>query len=119
MRRLPILLVFLVLVTSGCNVPLPATPTSASATQTDSLPTAIPNTFIPAPTSINTQPNTTTFPDPGGYTWQAIVSHLQRPVDLQADGSGRLFVLEKNGRIRIIQNGQLLPDPFLDITDKV
>ena len=44
---------------------------------------------------------------------------LQRPVDLQADGSGRLFVIEKLGRIRIIENGQLSPDPFLDITDRV
>jgi glucose/arabinose dehydrogenase len=40
-------------------------------------------------------------------------------VDLQADGSGRLFVIEKSGRIRIIQDGQLLPQPFLDITDRV
>jgi len=44
---------------------------------------------------------------------------LERPDDLQADGSGRLFVIEKVGRIRIIQDGQLLPKPFLDITDRV
>jgi glucose/arabinose dehydrogenase len=40
-------------------------------------------------------------------------------VDLQADGSGRLFVIEKVGRIRIIENDQLLETPFLDITDRV
>jgi glucose/arabinose dehydrogenase len=40
-------------------------------------------------------------------------------VDLQPDGSGRLFVLEKAGRIRILLNDQLLPEPFLDITDRV
>ena len=61
----------------------------------------------------------TTFPDPNGYTWQPVVEGLQRPVDLQPDGSGRLFVLEKVGRIRIIENDQLLEAPFLDITDRV
>ena len=35
------------------------------------------------------------------------------------DGSGRLFVVERVGRIRIIQDGQLLPDPFLDISSLV
>jgi uncharacterized repeat protein (TIGR01451 family) len=32
------------------------------------------------------------------------------------DGSGRLFVVEQPGRIRIIKNGALLATPFLDIT---
>jgi hypothetical protein len=38
-------------------------------------------------------------------------------VDLKhaGEGSGRLFVVEQAGRIRIIQNGELLPDSFLDI----
>ncbi len=31
------------------------------------------------------------------------------------DGSGRLFVVEQAGYIRIVANGQVLPDPFLDI----
>jgi glucose/arabinose dehydrogenase len=117
MKRILILLV-LILVCSGCNIPLPSTPTSASATQSDPLPTTLPNTTVP--TQIQSTPNVTTFPDPNGYTWQLVIdAPLQRPVDLQADGSGRLFVIEKLGRIRIIKNGQLLPDPFLDITDRV
>jgi glucose/arabinose dehydrogenase len=48
-----------------------------------------------------------------------VVEGLQRPVDLQPDGSGRLFVIEKAGRIRILEDGQLLETPFLDITDRV
>jgi glucose/arabinose dehydrogenase len=32
------------------------------------------------------------------------------------DGSGRLFILERIGRVWIFQKGQLLPTPFLDIT---
>ena len=35
------------------------------------------------------------------------------------DGTGRLFVLERQGRIRIIQDGALLDEPFMDISDDV
>lgn len=35
------------------------------------------------------------------------------------DGSGRLFVLEQGGKIRIILNGNILSTSFLDITDRV
>ncbi|HEX8241998.1 MAG TPA: PQQ-dependent sugar dehydrogenase [Longimicrobium sp.] len=31
-------------------------------------------------------------------------------------GDARLFVVEQTGRIRIIQNGQVLPTPFLDVS---
>ena len=34
------------------------------------------------------------------------------------DGSGRLFVVEQPGRIRIIKNGAVLATPFLDITGR-
>src|SRR5262245_54098410 len=30
-------------------------------------------------------------------------------------GDPRLFVVEKTGRVRIVENGALLPTPFLDI----
>lgn len=35
------------------------------------------------------------------------------------DGSGRLFVVEQRGRIRIVKEGALLKKPFLDISDRV
>lgn len=52
---------------------------------------------------------------------QVVVTGLVSPVGLEhsPDGSGRLFVVEQGGTIRIIQNGSLLPQPFLDITSKV
>ncbi len=51
---------------------------------------------------------------------QEVASGLSRPVHLAApSGDARLFVVEQPGRIRIVQNGQLLATPFLDITSIV
>ncbi|MBD3883993.1 PQQ-dependent sugar dehydrogenase [Phormidium tenue FACHB-886] len=49
------------------------------------------------------------------------VSGLQQPVHITSakDGSRRLFVVEQTGRIQIVQKGQVLATPFLDISDRV
>ncbi|MFW6175981.1 MAG: PQQ-dependent sugar dehydrogenase, partial [Acidobacteriota bacterium] len=36
-----------------------------------------------------------------------------------ADGTGRFFVLEQPGRVRVVQDGELLPEPFLDFSNQV
>lgn len=61
------------------------------------------------------------FPDPTGYAWSPVVTGLELPVDIQnaGDGSGRLFIVEKRGQILVLQNEQLLPQPFLDIRSEV
>ena len=35
------------------------------------------------------------------------------------DGSGRLYVVEQPGRIRILRDGKLLERPFLDVAGRV
>ena len=49
------------------------------------------------------------------------VSGLTFPVQLThaGDGSGRLFVIEREGRIRIVRDGMLVETPFLDISQRV
>ena len=43
-------------------------------------------------------------------------SGLDSPIDLQAPpGDARLFIAERAGRIRVVQNGALLTTPFLDL----
>jgi glucose/arabinose dehydrogenase len=58
---------------------------------------------------------------PSKYRLVEVAAGLDKPVYVTdaGDGSGRLFVLEQDGRIRIIQNGQLLEQPFLDVSDLV
>lgn len=52
---------------------------------------------------------------------QAIVTGLSDPLYLThaGDRSGRLFVVEQAGVIRIIRDGRVQPTPFLDIRDRV
>jgi len=50
-----------------------------------------------------------------------LVSGVSQPVHVTnaGDGSGRIFVVEQGGRIRIIRNGVLEATPFLDIAGRV
>ena len=50
-----------------------------------------------------------------------VVDGLTRPlfVTHAGDGSGRLFVVEQAGRIRIVERGAVLEPPFLDLSDQV
>ncbi|MFQ5591889.1 MAG: PQQ-dependent sugar dehydrogenase, partial [Phycisphaerae bacterium] len=52
---------------------------------------------------------------------QPVVSGLVSPISLThaGDGSGRLFIVDQAGYIRIVENGVLLPTPFLDLTSKI
>ena len=60
-------------------------------------------------------------PSPIAISLQVVASGLAAPLDLEQpnDGSNRLFVVEQGGTIKILQNGTLLPQPFLDISNKI
>jgi glucose/arabinose dehydrogenase len=48
---------------------------------------------------------------------EAVAAGFDRPlfVTHAGDGSGRLFVVEQGGKIRIVRDGRILPEPFLDL----
>jgi glucose/arabinose dehydrogenase len=48
----------------------------------------------------------------GGFDLPVHLAHA-------GDGTGRLFVVEQRGTIRLIENGERLATPFLDIRDRV
>ncbi|MCB0685742.1 MAG: PQQ-dependent sugar dehydrogenase, partial [Saprospiraceae bacterium] len=53
---------------------------------------------------------------------ETYVAGISQPTDIASahDGSKRLFIVERNGRIRLVNaQGTLVNDPFLDITAKV
>ncbi len=54
-------------------------------------------------------------------TYTPVLKNMSKPIDIKnaADGSGRMFIVEQTGKIRIYKNGELLPKPFLDITNMV
>jgi glucose/arabinose dehydrogenase len=54
-------------------------------------------------------------------TMEPFVDGLDSPLAAvnAGDGSGRVFVVEQGGLIRIVNDGRLLPDPFLDISAEI
>lgn len=52
---------------------------------------------------------------------QTIATGLTSPVDLQPinDGSGRLVIVQQNGKALLLKNGQLAATPFLDLSSRI
>ena len=104
------------------------------------LPMAPPPTVSPTPAgesyfplvlkAVTPQPSRTPTPtpaptatpvfDPAGLRLrlEPVASGLAAPIGVTnaGDGSGRLFVIEKAGRVRIVRGGEVVAQPFLDIT---
>lgn len=104
-----------VLWSSGCNalgteplrLLLPTQENSTGASAIGSPP--------PPTTTVDFQPDAFTF------STELVADGLDTPVYVThaGDASGDLYLLEKEGKIRIVREGALVAEPFLDISDRV
>ncbi len=56
---------------------------------------------------------------PYGFIQETVVLGLDRPTSFALLPDGRILIAEKNGVVRVAQDGQLLPDPFIDLSTEV
>jgi glucose/arabinose dehydrogenase len=126
-HRLPgVALLSVAVLVAACASPTPSAPPPAAS------PTAIATaTHVATSTSAPSASGASAFPsaglggsfDPAGQAvdTEVVVTDLESPVDVAnaGDGSGRLFVLEQAGRIRVVKDRASLTQPFLDITDRI
>ncbi|MFC1463625.1 MAG: PQQ-dependent sugar dehydrogenase [Candidatus Brachytrichaceae bacterium NZ_4S206] len=102
-----------IVVTAPAATPMPA-PTEAPLAS----PSPQPATAEPA---AGAAPTTATPSRDVQPVLQMIAEGLDKPTYLThaGDGSGLLYITEQPGRVRVWRDGQLLPTPFLDLTDRV
>lgn len=116
MRKLSFIVILLTL-TACSKSPETQAPPSPTIPEALDTPTRIEPTPIPA------IPTPSFFveklPDPNTAQWSLVVSGLEKPVDLQHAGDDRLFVVEQLGVIRVLEAGEFLSEPFLDLRDFV
>ena len=56
---------------------------------------------------------------PSGFQQEKVVGGLEAPTAFAFLPDGRVLVAEQSGVIRLVKDGALLEDPFLDISDRV
>src|SRR5688572_2652641 len=53
---------------------------------------------------------------PAGFTESLVANGLSNPTAMAFAPDGRLFVCQQGGQLRVIENGVLLPTPFVTVT---
>ena len=53
------------------------------------------------------------------YIFDTVVNGVSQPVSITHANDDRLFINERNGIVRILDTGEVFPQPFLDIRDRV
>lgn len=108
--------------TPTAGVEVASTPAATESPVATATPEPTPEpTPTPAPTPEVVATAQPAPPSGLGIDVQVVATGFDRPIYVghAGDASGRLFVVEKRGRILVVQNGQVRNDPFLDITDRV
>jgi glucose/arabinose dehydrogenase len=93
----------------GCNNANSSTPPASRTARPTPTRTPTP-AFTPSTDSQQ-------VPVAGAYQWQVVGDNFDSPVGIAHanDDSGRLFVVEQGGTVMIVQDGQMLATPFLNI----
>ena len=94
-------------------VTLAACTTAARQQGTGARPSKSAQTAQPAPSP--TQTSALRAPGPLQFNQQSIAQHLVAPWALAFAKDGSIWLTERPGRVRVIRNGQLLPDPAATI----
>lgn len=55
----------------------------------------------------------------GSFSGETIVSGLSQPTAIDFTAGDRMFISQKNGVVRVFENGNLLSQPFIDISSQV
>jgi glucose/arabinose dehydrogenase len=105
---------------AGCAGPGPTSlaPTGSPGSSAASSPGSSPVTSGPPASA---PPGGGFDPARVGLSLEPFVSGLSDPLALThaGDGSGRLFVAEQEGAIRVVRDGALVDEPFLDISQRI
>jgi glucose/arabinose dehydrogenase len=106
-------------VLAACAGPSPSAAPSAPAS------TALPSSDGTTPSAAQSVPGSTNPPLPTGpdaLALEPVADGLDAPIGIAnaGDGSGRLYVLEQAGRVRVIEpDGELRREPFVDLSDRI
>ena len=97
-----------------------ATTEAVLPTTEPATPTSEPMATAAPPEQEPTEPPTAaTATQLSAITLAAITQGFDNPTYLTHAGDDRLFITEQDGRIQVVENGQMAAAPFLDITDRV
>ena len=58
-------------------------------------------------------------PTSGTFSGETIATGLTRPTAIEFAPTGQMFIAQQNGVVRLLENGQLMPSPFIDLSAEV
>jgi glucose/arabinose dehydrogenase len=130
-RRLAAAVAAIAILAAGCGTVTPSSPAAPSGPRASAA--IVPSAAATGATPSGSGPTGTASAvpsaglgasfDPSGQTVdsEVAVAGFVAPTDVAnaGDGSGRLFVVEQAGRVRVVKDRAIAGEPFLDITNEV